>query len=69
MLGNRLSLGTEAYVFLLCWKKMLAAQKCDLLRGEQDSRGTEFSTLLSDAQAKPVLGTPHQACALNRWPS
>lgn len=55
-LDNGQSSGTEAYVFLLCWKKTFAAQKCDLLHDKWDRGGSEFSTLLSDAQAEPALG-------------
>lgn len=33
---NRQISGTEAYVFLLCLKKILAAQKCDLLHDKWD---------------------------------
>lgn len=50
------SLQEQAYVFLLCWKETLTAQKCDLFHDKWDPRGSEFSTLLSDASAEPALG-------------
>lgn len=54
--GNGQPSGAEAYVFLLCWKKAFAAQKCDLLHDKWDHAGSEFSEPLSDAQAEPALG-------------
>lgn len=47
---------TEAYVFLLRLKKIWAAQKCDLVHGKWDHRGSGFGMLLSYAWAKPATG-------------
>lgn len=45
---------TEAYVFPLYLMKTWATQKCDLVCGKRDHRGSGSSMLLSSACAKPA---------------